>query len=63
MALVAVIPLPNGTEQLQGVIWKELSSTGLPVLCAETAAGHYTPFSELQLLRAKRRKALGKADP
>jgi hypothetical protein len=61
-ALEAVITFPppgeNGEQRIQGRVWSVTTHAG------STSCNHvpYTPFPELEQLRAQRRHALGKAD-
>jgi hypothetical protein len=57
-AVVELRPGENGTQRIKGTIYKVGAHSGF----APCGSFKYTPFPELEMVRAKRRHALGRAD-
>lgn len=58
-AVVEFLPGENGAQRIKGTVYKV---GGNYVGFAPCASFKYTPFPELEMVRAKRRHALGRAD-
>jgi len=59
-ARITFPPPENGGPRIQGQVWS-IRGTGMSSKTCNNVP--FTPFPELEQLRAKRRRALGKADP
>ena len=58
-AVIKFPPSENGKQRIDGKVWSLRSSPTASARCNDLP---YTPFPELERLRAQRRHALGKAD-
>jgi hypothetical protein len=58
-AVVTFPPSENGRQRIEGKIWSSNRLYSYALACKPVP---FTPFPELEQLRAQRRRALGKAD-